>query len=120
MTFAAGYNFIRLSGPTIEWLDNVVGVYTWLVSVVIWLLWTLRQYTKLSHQRDKLLKNEGRTKALEKVQFELKTTALLGLNLFCDLQLAVYWMYGFWTSKMVGVFGTTAALASLYSKWISQ
>eukprot|EP01126_Amoeba_proteus_P018831 TRINITY_DN1958_c0_g2_i2.p1 TRINITY_DN1958_c0_g2~~TRINITY_DN1958_c0_g2_i2.p1 ORF type:complete len:167 (+),score=18.27 TRINITY_DN1958_c0_g2_i2:72-572(+) len=46
MTFAAGYNFIRLSGPTIEWLyvslpvmtHSLFQVITWLVSILGWFL----------------------------------------------------------------------------------
>jgi len=115
LTFAASHQFINLPGPTVEWLDNVVGCYTWLISVLVWIVWVIRQYLMLLGKKRKIEVKGKSQEESRKLDAEMKSTVLLGIALICDLQLALFFLYGFWNSQLAGVFGVLGGLTGIYS-----
>jgi hypothetical protein len=98
--------------------DNIIGSWTWLFSVLIWIAYDYKNYLRLKRQQTKLLKTDAIEEPKEEIKKLNDQINSLKLNLFrsvTDLQLAIYFCFpNTWPSQWVGVFGTVNALAGLY------
>lgn len=109
--------------------DNIVGSWTWLFSVSVWLLYNYRNYLRLKSQRIQLVtdgQNQPenyftRQQEIEKLDTQLFNYKLDFVKLIADLQLAIFFCFPkTWPSHYVGVFGVTNAVTSLYQMWVKK
>jgi len=139
LTFAAKYNFIKLSPQANYFWEELVGSWTWLISVLIYILNDVRTYLRLVARRRNLLEEarEERStgefrprgpmilnsrgggdnkKEMVEVNEELFNVRIGLIRNLADLQLAIFFCFpnSSWPSQWVGVFGMINALLGIY------
>jgi len=128
LTLMHRFGFIKLSPKTEDFLDNIVGSWTWMVSIAIWILHDIHQIWKISTRKKSLqleYEREGKSNIeqeleIKSVNAELKDTLLGFISNLADLQLAIFFCFpNSWPSHWVGVFGTLNSLTSGYQIWKS-
>jgi len=115
LTFAAKYKFIHLSERTNYIWEELVGSWTWLVSVLIYLLNDFRTYGILLQKQKQMRQRNTPKKEWADLQEELYNLRLIIIRNLADLQLAVFFCFpNSWSSQMVGVFGMINAVVGIY------
>jgi len=118
LTYMHNYGIVKLSDKSVDFWDNIIGSWTWIFSVVIWIAYDYKNYLRLQRKHSKLLSNKESKEEVLQVEDAMYNLKLNFIKNFADLQLAIYFCFPkTWPSHWVGVFGTINALTGAYQMW---
>lgn len=91
------------------------------MSVLVWIVWSVKRYFFLQNEIKRVKRSPAKTPEDREKERSLiaesNSTLHLGISLLCDLQLAIFFIKGYWSSQMVGVFGVCGGLLGLYESF---
>jgi len=127
LTYAAKYNFIKLSPKTNYFWEELIGSWTWFVSMVIYIAHDINTHLRLRNQRQRLEQQarkdssagKASTLALAATDEDLFNNKLSLVKNLADMQLAIYFCFpnSTWPSHWIGFFGVLNAIVGGFQAW---
>ena len=115
--FLVDYGLFPLNKQFSDWCYDFVGSWSWMISVVVWIIHDLRELKKILNTPTR---NLNQKESLERRE-NIKECILTLVSYFADLQLAIYFCFpnwkNNWSSKWVGVFGVINAVIGIYKRY---
>eukprot|EP01091_Cochliopodium_minus_P010990 TRINITY_DN3038_c0_g1_i1.p1 TRINITY_DN3038_c0_g1~~TRINITY_DN3038_c0_g1_i1.p1 ORF type:complete len:172 (+),score=21.02 TRINITY_DN3038_c0_g1_i1:544-1059(+) len=113
--FLVDYNILPLNKKFSDWSYNFVGSWSWMVSVLVWIAYEIRELNR------EISKKSGDHKQELQRREKIKETIITLISYFADLKLAIYFCFpnwkNNWSSKSIGYFGMINGLIGIYKRW---